>query len=134
MKNKKIFDVLFRLAEDQPKVAAAKVAAVLIYKGDIVSFGFNSYKTHPFHKRFSAKEDKISLHAETSVVCKAVKRISLEKISKSTLFVCRMKFDMKKISIWGLAKPCVGCQRAIAQFNIRKVLYSEEGIGNYSFL
>ena len=46
----KHFDNLFLLARDVKPVASARLAAAILYKNEIMSFGFNSNKTHPFQK------------------------------------------------------------------------------------
>ena len=85
----------------------------------------------------SESDDAIYLHAETDAIKNALKRIPESELEKASLYVCRVKYDSngrgKKIT-WGLAKPCIGCQRAIATFGIRDVIYSNEGIGSYSLL
>lgn len=138
MKDLKILDMLFKLADDQPRVAAVKMSAAIVLKRDFVAFGFNQYKSHPFQKRFSNAEDKIFLHAEMDAISRAVRRLHYKDLAQATLYVCRLKYDNCdhhcKEPRWGLAKPCVGCQRAIAQFGIKKVLYSTEGIGNFERL
>jgi deoxycytidylate deaminase len=112
-------------------VGRARVAAALIYKNDIISFGINSYKSSPFQKRFGRNEDAIFLHAETSAIRNALRMISLDEIAKSTLYICRMKYNnqYKEKFVFGLSRPCIGCQKAIAEFRIKKVLYTKDEMG-----
>jgi deoxycytidylate deaminase len=141
MEHLKIMESLAKIAEDLDKNinrSGARLASALFVKNQIVSYGVNQNKSHPFHSQFSEREGAIFLHAETDAIKNALKRITEDELSKATLYVCRVKFDSgnrktKKIT-WGLSKPCVGCQRAIATFGIKDVIYSEEGIGNYSLL
>jgi deoxycytidylate deaminase len=141
MEHLKIMESLAKIAEDLDKNinrSGARLASALHYKNQIIAYGVNQNKSHPFHSQFSEREGAIFLHAETDAIKNALKRISENELSKATLYVCRVKFDSgnrktKKIT-WGLSKPCVGCQRAIATFGIKDVIFSEEGIGNYSLL
>lgn len=134
MRDRKILNLLFKLAEDQPSAGGVKMSAAIVLKGDFVSFGFNTNKTHPLQKRF-AGEDKIFLHAEMDAIWRAIRRISYKQLTRATLYVCRMKYDSldhEKINArWGMSKPCGACQRAIVSYGIKKVLYTEEGNGNF---
>ncbi len=141
MDNLKIMESLAKIAEDLDKNinrSGARLASALFVKNQLVSYGVNQNKSHPFHSQFSEREGAIFLHAETDAIKNALKRINENELSKATLYVCRVKFDsgnkkFRKIT-WGISKPCVGCQRAIATFGIQNVFFSEEGIGNYSLL
>ncbi len=107
----------------------ARLAACIVYKNEVVSVGVNQLKSHPFQAKFSKNEDSIFLHAETDAIKNALKCISVEEISKSTLYVCRVKYcdTNKRKFIWGLSKPCAGCMRAIATFNIKKTVFTCDG-------
>jgi deoxycytidylate deaminase len=112
----------------------AKLAACVVYKNDIVSFGVNQLKSHPFQAKFSRHEDAIFLHAETDAIKNALRTISIEELSKSTLYVCRVKYHdvRKKQYLRGMSCPCDGCKKAIATFNIKKVVYTcDDGTFEY---
>jgi len=115
----------------------ARHAAAIVYKNQIISYGVNQKKSHPFHSRFSEHDDAIFLHAETDAIKNALRQISEDDMEKATLYVCRVKYDSngpgKKLT-WGNSKPCIGCQRAIANFGIKDVIYSNDGDGNHSLL
>lgn len=117
------------------RVLRTRIAACIVYKNEIVSIGINQLKSHPFQAKFSRHEDSIFLHAETDAIKNALRYISVEQLSKSTLYVCRVKCDEKshkKKKVLGLCKPCEGCQRAIATFNIKKVVYTcDDGTHKY---
>ena len=140
MDHLKVMDSLAKIAEDLDKNmnrSGARLASAISYKNQIVSYGVNQNKSHPFHVKFSTNDEAIFLHAETDAIKNALKRITEGELSKATLYICRVKYDSngpgKKIT-WGASSPCVGCQRAIASFGIENVIYSNEGIGNYSLL
>ena len=116
--------------------SGARLAAAVVYKNQVITVGINRKKSHPFQARYSKNEDAIYLHAETDTIRAALRYLSEKQLSKSTLYVCRVKHEdgLDSPVIWGLSKPCVGCQRAIATFDIKNVVYSEEGTGVYTFL
>ena len=117
------------------RVLRTRIAACVVYKNEIVSVGINQLKSHPFQAKFSRHEESIFLHAETDAIKNALKHIDVEQLSKSTLYVCRVKYDehkSKKVQMRGMCKPCEGCQRAIATFNINKVVYTcDDGSHKY---
>lgn len=130
-KHDKIINMLSRIAIAVEPVAQARIAACLVYKNEIISFGVNQRKTHPFQAKFGTNKDSIFLHAETDCIKNALKIISIDQLSKCALYVCRVKYEAcnKNKFIFGLAKPCPGCSRAIANFGINKVYYSIDGSG-----
>lgn len=107
-----------------------KVAAAIVYKNKIISISHNKDKSHTFQKEFSSNDEAIYVHAETSVIHKALKLLGPEKIKKSSLIVVRIsnlknksgrKVVEQKIAN---SKPCEGCSRCISTFGIKNVLYS----------
>jgi deoxycytidylate deaminase len=124
----KFIKFLEKVAEDVAPVSNARIAAALVYNREIISIGVNQKKSHPFQRKFTKNEHAIFLHAETDAIKNALKKYDIETIAKSTLFICRMKKDeITGAYIRGLARPCVGCLRAIATFNIKKVYYTTDG-------
>lgn len=128
-------DLLSKIAESIEPVGNAKIAAAVVYKNEIVSIGNNKKKSHPFQKKFSKNSESIFLHAETDAIKGALKKIDLEHLNKCKLYIARVKFTDRgrKNIISGLAKPCEGCQKAIATFNIKRVCYSCDDEG-FDFL
>lgn len=126
MKQKEIFDILFKSAIAHPAVANAKIVSCIIFKNNIISFGFNSLKTHPFQQRFSKNKDCIHLHAEIDAIKNALRYFDQDNLSKCSLYVLRVrKEDRDKSFCTGISKPCIGCMRAILTFNIKNVFYTE---------
>jgi len=124
----KYFKILQKVAEAVEPVSRQRLSACLVYKNEIIGMGFNKRKTHPFQRKFSKHEEAIYLHAEIDAIKNALKNVDAETISKSTLYIMRVKYeDMSaKRFVRGLSKPCEGCSRAIAQFGINKVYYTTE--------
>lgn len=132
----KIADAIPAAAHNRKgRVLRTRIAACVVYKNEIISIGINQLKSHPFQAKFSRHEDSIFLHAETDAIKNALKHISVAQLSKASLFVCRVKYDensRKKLKMRGMCKPCEGCQRAIATFNIKKVVYTcDDGTHKY---
>lgn len=136
-RHNKIFDLLSKVALSVEPVASARIASCLVNRGEVISFGTNQKKTHPFQARFCKNKDAIHLHAETCAIKNALKIINQEELAKCTLYICRVKYDSSDIDrkkfTYGLACPCVGCQRAISTFNIKHVAYTMNDTG-YSWL
>ena len=127
----KIFETLQQNALLVDAGRLAKLSAAIVQKNRIISVGQNSYKSHPFQKRFGKTTDSIFLHAETSAIVKAIKELDTTDLSNCDLYICRMKRCSRNLNdIYGLAKPCIGCARAITEFGIRNVFYTtnEESI------
>ena len=128
----KTIKLLMLIAKDQPGAANQQLAAAVIYKNQIISIGFNSYKSHPFAAKFSKSPDAIYLHAETDAIYKATKRLSKEELKKSTIVIVRHKQKItnhKKqylSDIYGSAKPCIGCQKCINEYGFKKVIYTND--------
>ena len=125
MKHNYHMHTLFKLASSIEKVAGARIASSLVLKNTILSFGFNQRKTHPFQAKYGKNNESIYLHAEADAIKNALKCYSLEDLKNSVLYICRSK-TMNKSIVTGLAKPCEGCMRAIANFNIKRVVYSTD--------
>ena len=104
----------------------SRMAAVLT-DGYRTFIGFNSYKSHPLQARFSKRvgeEHKIHVHAEVSVLAKALKEwnpyFNTSNLDGFTLYIARVLKDGTP----ALAKPCPGCLAAITEFNIKHVEYT----------
>jgi deoxycytidylate deaminase len=119
-------EIALRLAEEVMPVAHAKVAAIIVYKNTIISFGINQRKSHPIQKEFSKNEEKISLHAEMSAIINARRYLTVDQMAKSSLYIARAKHPDHNRNVWipGLAKPCVVCQRAIEVYGIKDIRWT----------
>ena len=117
---------LHTLAQAVEPVANQRIAACIVFKGKLVSFGVNQHKSHPFQKRFACNEHKIYLHAETAAVLNAMKHLDAGQLRRSTLYVARVKRPYSGSTDWvsGLAKPCAGCQHCLDAFGITNIVYS----------
>lgn len=115
------------LSGSHPKVW---VSAALVYRNKIISFGTNQMKTHPYQMRYGKNKQCVFWHAETLAIYNADKKMKFDKISKSTLYVARIKYENteKENFVSGLALPCDGCMRCIKEYGIKNVIYTLDHI------
>jgi len=123
---KRYISILKTVAEDMAPVSNARLAAMVVYKNKIISVGVNQKKTHPFAAKYSKNPDAIYLHAETSAILAAKKKLTEIELSKSTLIVCRVKYDKQFNTLFGLAKPCSGCEKCIDDHGIKTIIYTND--------
>jgi deoxycytidylate deaminase len=124
----KILKTLLHMAQDVAPVANARLAAAIAVRGDIVSFGNNSLRSHPFANKFGKNEHSQFWHAETHAIFNALKRHNVDILERATLYVVRVKrpYETSKEWIVGTSKPCKGCRRCIMEFGIPRVVYGTE--------
>lgn len=125
-RHNKFFNILSKIASDISPVRSARLAACVVLRNDIISFGVNEMKTHPFQARYGKNGNAIFLHAETSAIKNALKYIDVNELAKCSLYICRVKYYdcSKQQLIFGTAEPCPGCFRCINTFNIKNVYYT----------
>jgi deoxycytidylate deaminase len=122
-----IFQEVFKLAQAVEPVRGARIAASVVRKGKVVSYGFNHKKSHPFQAKFCKNKDAVFFHAEVHAIKNALQIIDIDDLSKCELYIVRAKRDKNnKKWITGLSKPCSGCQKCIDVFELKNIYYSEE--------
>ena len=122
----------FNIAREISKLSPfkkIKLGCVVVYKKDILSVGYNSYKTNPLMKeldkeRYDVEEDYNyhchSLHAEVSALIK----------------IRHLDIDFKKVIVYTyresrtgalrMSRPCKSCAKLIRDLGIRKMCYSTD--------
>lgn len=109
-----------------------RIVSCLVLRGRVISYGFNSFKTHPFQKRYGRNEHACHWHSEVNCIYNALKLgYTKEDLKNSSLYVCRVKrvrVGPTTLDRFGLAKPCEGCQRCIEEYGIKSVTYSCEEV------
>ena len=117
-------------AKSTDRVAGARASAVLALRGRIIAFGTNQRKSHPFQAEYGKNPEAIYLHAEINAIKNALRMgYTVDDLRKATLYIARAKKAGPVPAdpfIWGLAKPCTGCRRCIADFGIKRVLYTTD--------
>ena len=123
-------ELLFRFALASPPVAHTRIAAALVHKRQVLAFGRNQYKTHPLQAQYGKNEQSIYLHAEIDAIARAWGNLEGEPLRRGSrrgtvLYILRIKRESSRGKyVLGLAKPCIGCMRAIIAFGIDRVCYS----------
>ena len=123
--------MLFRSPNPQEKFAAA-----IVYRNRIVSVGMNSMKSHPLAAKYRKNPHAIFLHAEVAAIKNALREIEVDDLTKCDIYITRVKRpnQFTKKYVFGLSKPCSGCQRAIAEFGIRRTIYTTDEHGQYEVM
>lgn len=124
--NTKFIDLAFKIASDMPDYGLrAKTAAIITRRNNIISVGTNKKKSHPLQKRYSRNIYKIYLHAETLAIINAIR--DGNSLEGTTLWVVRSRNKSRSgIGIereMAISLPCIGCQRALISFGIKRVFY-----------
>lgn len=119
----KVIQTLFEIAQYVVPVSRAKIVSALVYKNKILSYGINQMKTHPMAAKYSHHPEARYLHAEVDCIVNALNKVDMDVIAKSTMYVVRAKQE-NGLFVWGLAKPCNGCAKAIVDFGIKTVIYT----------
>jgi deoxycytidylate deaminase len=127
-------DLLMKMAQDLPRndrSHRSRHASAVVYRGQVAGFGFNSMKSHPLAAKFRKNPHAIYLHSEVDAIKNSLRNLTLRELGKSTLYVVRARQYSSTDTriVQGLACPCEGCVRAIAAFNIKKVVYTLDNIG-----
>ena len=126
--NTEIFNETFKLAQSVEPVRGARIAAAVVRKGKVVSFGYNHKKSHPFQAKFCKNNHAIFFHAEVHAIKNALNSVNVDDLSKCDLYIVRAKRNKEnKKWLTGLSKPCSGCQKCIDLFDLNSVYYSKEG-------
>lgn len=122
------FNKLVRIARNTKEVIDTKQKhfSFILLKNNIISFGWNqSWKTHPLAARFNHRFNNI--HSEISAIKNMQKNWAL--LTKCRLVNIRIRSNGEL----GLSKPCRYCLKAIIDFDIREVYYSNEN-GDFDLL
>lgn len=116
------------MVRDHPGYGKAMISAILFHGNRKIGSGLNTSKSHSFAVKYSKNPHAIFLHAEQSAIYSAEKLLGKSTLlgMKTILYVARLKqvSNINEEKIWGLAKPCDGCMKAIREYGISKVIYT----------
>lgn len=122
-----IIDILWKYTESVHSTGRKRVrmGSVLVYKKRIIAFGMNRIKSHPMQLQFN---EYPFLHSEVDCIIRALKHIDIDKLPYCNLFTLRLKYENSNRDklIMGSAKPCKGCSKFLAYFNISNINYSTD--------
>lgn len=107
-----------------------KLGAVIFYKNKIVSEGCNQKKNNPLQRRYNiyrAPEDfdtdlYCGSHAEINALRNLPFNLDIDP-SKLSILVFRKTKDNNL----AMARPCKSCERALKEFGIKNVYYTNTG-------
>lgn len=128
MKHTEIFDILKPIACNLTDRRFRHVAAI-VHRNKIIAFGHSHKKSHPFQLKYGKNEEAIYWHAETNVIFNALKIVDTATLKRCRLYVCRIKcedHDHRSL-MFGLSKPCDGCQECIDEYQIPTLIYTMDG-------
>ena len=129
-KDQKYIDLTSKVAQDVIPVSNARIASALVIGNTVVGLGRNSYKTHPLQAKYGKTEHTIHLHAEIDAIKNSLRRVSVDDLTKATIYISRVKKrDRKRGFVPGLSAPCSGCMGAITDFGLKRIVYSLDGGG-----
>jgi hypothetical protein len=103
-------------AKENPIIGLPKIAALIFDKRRFISVGYNSFCTHPLQAKFTTHPDRIHLHAEIAAIAR--EKIDVEGMD---MYIARVWKNGKP----ALAKPCKGCQSALAAFKLKNIYWTE---------
>lgn len=126
MRHSDVFNTLKPIAENLSDRRFRHVAAI-VYRNKIIALGHSHKKSHPFQSKYRKNEDAIYWHAETHAIFNALKIVDSDTLKKCRLYVCRVKNDQDERQMFGLSKPCDGCQECIDDHQIPTVVYTLDG-------
>lgn len=131
-----LLHTLAKTAEANDNSQNVKFASAIVRNNKIVSIGFNRKKSDPLQARFGKNSEAIYLHAEIHAIKNALRELTVEELAKTDIYIARVKRPKKDSNhyVWGLAKPCCGCERAIKEFGIRRVIYTTDEHGQYEVM
>jgi deoxycytidylate deaminase len=125
MCNNRIFSRLEALAISNCNHRWAKVSAAIVLKNGVIAYGINKKKSHPFQAKYCKNVESIFLHAENCAIHNALRLLDVDDLQYCELYICRMK-KINGIYVYGMAKPCDGCMKAILEFDIKKVYFTTD--------
>jgi len=119
----------FRLAKNVSELSdypTHHLGCVVIYKGKVISSGFNCNKTHPIQRvynreRFSEDCSPHSLHAETHALCSLMRDPDIDW-GRVVLYTYRERKD----GSFGLARPCKSCMKLLKDLGIHRICYTTD--------
>lgn len=107
-----VWGILQIVAKDSP--VNMKLGAALTRRGKVVAKAFNTHKTNPSYSHFN-ENGFGTTHAEMSCIYRA-KLQGIKTLKGLEMYVYR-RHGCK-------AKPCPKCEKALKEFGIKRVYYS----------
>lgn len=122
-----MLNLAIQLAQRNPIRKLPQMGAIIVYRGQIIGEGWNQLKSHPLAARFGRNSGAIYLHAEVDAIKQALRWMAPSdrplrdlNLNGCTMYIARVL----KNGTPAMARPCEGCQRALATFGIEKVFWT----------
>ena len=110
------FLTLHTLMQTYQKQFRCQHIAGIWLKGALIAVGVNQRKTHTLQLKYGKNKWTLYLHAEVDAIKNFLQTHRVASLRTARMYVYRSGFRS--------SKPCLGCQRAIANFGIRKVYWT----------
>jgi len=98
-----------------------RLEARVYYKNRLICTGYNSYtKSSRLQRLYGARHYKPYVHAELDAIREACYHIGIERLSRCTLMIERIRPD----GSFGMARPCSSCADALRAFVFKEVWFT----------
>lgn len=131
-KDYRYFEMARKVAE-QSDFKNFHLGSVLVYKGRVISTGYNTNRTHPKQKKYnkyrhfsySDRPVKDSLHSEMACL------LNIPKCVENNIDFTQCKLYIYRISPGkrlkqGIARPCAACMQALRDKGVRTIFYTTD--------
>jgi hypothetical protein len=121
------------MARDLDATGGSRLAASLVYKNKVISYGINMNKSHTFQANHAKNDEAIYWHAETNAVYNGLKAIGSDldptkkELTGMSLYVVRAKHPDGESEGWG----CMSC---FYKYGIKRIVYSMDETGHYGVI
>jgi tRNA(Arg) A34 adenosine deaminase TadA len=113
-------DVLYNMAKNVEPIQSARIVAGIHRKGKLLAVGFNQRKSHPLQAKWASRPERIFLHAEIDAVRNYLYNSTADSLESCSILVVRVKRSGNSW-VYGTAKPCSGCMRALEFYGLKNV-------------
>lgn len=105
------------------------IGCIAVYKGHVLSVGYNTNRTHPLQKKYNKYrkmrsdgfEPMPKLHAEISCLLQ-IKDLDID-FNKVKLYIYREN----KNGNLAICRPCPACMKLIDELGIKEIYYTTNG-------
>lgn len=118
-----LFNETFKLAHTSP-YGRFRLGAIIAQRKNIISYGVNQKKSHPLQAKYQSRyNDKPHLQCWLHAEIHALTNAKLGDIYNSDCYVARVLMDGTQ----GNSRPCEGCEQALRDHGVRRMVYYCDG-------
>lgn len=118
-----MLNILFNMAKNVEPIQSARIVAGIHRKGKLLAVGFNQRKSHPLQAKWASRPERIFLHAEIDAIRNYLYHYTIDSLESCSMVVVRVKLSNNHW-VYGCAKPCSGCRRAIEFYGLKDVQWT----------